>query len=114
MAWPVTVEMLSRVESTGAAHRDLKRPKNDLLSANASPFFRAEPIGLTRQSGTSSGSTPRMFAAFTVCTFPGSSVRATTASASTFWPTWTSTVPASGSFRSRRRTVKRATLRPGV
>ncbi len=55
-----------------------------------------------------------MFAAFTVCTLPGSSVRATTVSASTVCPLWTTTVPASGSFRSRRTVANAATLSPGV
>ena len=55
-----------------------------------------------------------MFAAFTVWTFPGSSVRATIVSASTDCPSFTATTPARGSFRSRRTVVKAATFSPGV
>jgi hypothetical protein len=101
----VTEETLSSVPSMGEGTFERKRPKKERLSANGSPLATAEPTGFTRHSITSSGSTPRMFAALTVCTLPGSSVRATTVSALTASPTFTSTVPASGSFRSRRTTA---------
>jgi len=110
----VTLETLSMVPFTGEWHLLRNRPKKERLSAKVSPFSTVAPIGFVRVSSTSSGRMPRRFAAFTVCTFPGSSVRATTVSAVTGCPTATSTSPGSGSFRSRRSLVQPVTLRPGV
>ena len=114
MSCPVTCETLSMVPSTGAWAVLVTRPKRLLAEAITSPFSTLLPTGRRSVPGTWAGSTESLEAMFTVWTFPGSSVRATTVSASTASPRATSTVPLSGSRRSRRISAESVTRRPGV
>jgi hypothetical protein len=114
MSWPVMLETLSSTPSVGAVTVLVTSPNRLFAAATTSPLRTALPIGTRSVPATLAGSTESREATFRVCTFPGSSQRATTCSEVTASPMRTITVPLSGRRRSRDRVAESVTRSPGV
>src|SRR3989338_597284 len=112
--WPVILEMVSTVPFIGELQEALSQAKRDLLSARISSFSTGSPSLLSIYFTTSPGGMLNLPATFTEKTFPGSSVLATTLSASTLSPFFTTTSPGRGNTLDFLIVVFSATLNPGV